>query len=247
MAYEELTKILADSDNIVFLGGAGVSTESNIPDFRSANGLYNAKMKYGYSPERLISRTFFDNNTDVFFDYYFNNLVYIDAKPNAAHFALAELEKMGKLKAVVTQNIDNLHQAAGSKKVLELHGSVYRNYCMKCGKFYDVKEVLAMGKKTPHCKECGGIIKPDVVLYEEGLDNKIWSEACRCIENADVLIVGGTSLVVYPAASLVTFYGGDKLVLINKSKTNFDNAAQLVLNENIADVLSQAVNNLKKG
>ncbi len=244
MAYEELKKIIADSNNIVFLGGAGVSTESNIPDFRSADGLYNAKQKYGHSPETLLSRTFFDRHRAEFFDYYFNNLVYLEAMPNAAHFALAELEKMGKLKAVITQNIDNLHQAAGSKNVLELHGSVYRNNCMKCGKFYSITEVIELDEKIPRCPECGGVIKPDVVLYEEGLDNDVWTRACKYIDEADVLIVGGTSLVVYPAASLVSFYRGDKLVLINKSKTSYDNAACLTINESIGTVLSEVVKSL---
>lgn len=244
MAYEQLKKIIEESDNIVFLGGAGVSTESNIPDFRSADGLYNAKQKYNMSPESIISRSFFDSHTDIFYEYYFENMVYPNAHPNAAHFALAKLEQMGKLKAVVTQNIDNLHQAAGSKNVLELHGSVHRNYCMKCGKFYTLQELLEMGKGIPHCTECNGVIKPDVVLYEEGLDDKVWSSACEYISNADVLIVGGTSLVVYPAASLVSFYGGDKLVLINKSKTNFDHLARMAINDNIGMVLSQVVKDI---
>lgn len=244
MAYDELKKIIEQSNNIVFLGGAGVSTESNIPDFRSADGLYNAKQKYNMSPESIISHSFFKQHTDIFYEYYFENMVYVNAHPNAAHFALAKLEQAGKLKAVITQNIDNLHQAAGSKNVLELHGSVHRNYCMNCGKFYSIEELLEMGKGVPHCKECGGIIKPDVVLYEEGLDDKVWSKACEYIENADVLIVGGTSLVVYPAASLVSFYCGSKLVLINKSKTNFDHLAQLTINDNIGTVLSEAVKDI---
>ncbi len=240
MAYEELKKIIDESENIVFLGGAGVSTESNIPDFRSEKGLYNAVNKYGYSPEHLLSHTFFVKNTELFFDYYKNNLIYKDAKPNKAHTALAELEKKGKLKAIVTQNIDNLHQLAGSKNVFELHGSVYRNYCVKCRQFYDVDFVLE-AEKVPYCEKCGALVKPDVVLYEEGLDDYVWSSACKYIMNADVLIVGGTSLVVYPAAGLINYYKGNKLVLINKSDTVYDKRANLVIHESIGDVLSKVV------
>lgn len=243
MAYEELKEIIKCSDNIVFLGGAGVSTESNIPDFRSENGLYNAKIKYGASPETLISRSYFDRYPDKFFKYYKENLIYLDAKPNAAHYALAKLEKMGKLKAVVTQNIDGLHQLAGSKTVYELHGSVLRNYCMKCHRFYTAEEILAKSG-VPHCDECGGIIKPDVVLYEEGLDDYVWEHAYKAINRADVLIVGGTSLVVYPAAGLVDIYRGDKLVLINKSATSFDNQANLVINDSIGKVLGEVTDEL---
>ncbi len=244
MKYEELTEIVKNSDNIVFLGGAGVSTESNIPDFRSEDGLYKAKTKYGYSPETLISRSFFDRNTEMFYDYYKNNLIYLDAKPNKAHYALAELEKMGKLKAVVTQNIDGLHQLAGSKKVYEIHGSVHRNYCMKCHKFYTSEDIIKM-EGVPYC-QCGGIIKPDVVLYEEGLDDEVWSGAYSAIRNADVLIVGGTSLVVYPAAGLVGIYKGNDLVLINKSETAYDVRAKLAIHESIGQVLSTVVDNLKQ-
>ena len=240
MAYEELKKIIDESQNIVFLGGAGVSTESNIPDFRSEKGLYNAVNKYGYSPEHLLSHTFFVKNTELFFDYYKNNLIYKDAKPNKAHTALAELEKKGKLKAIVTQNIDNLHQLAGSKNVFELHGSVYRNYCVKCRQFYDVDFVLE-AEKVPYCEKCGALVKPDVVLYEEGLDDYVWSSACKYIMNADVLIVGGTSLVVYPAAGLINYYKGNKLVLINKSDTVYDKRANHVIHESIGDVLSKVV------
>ncbi len=243
MKYEQLTEIVKNSDNIVFLGGAGVSTESNIPDFRSEDGLYNAKTKYGRSPETLISRSFFDRNTEIFYDYYKNNMIYLDAKPNKAHYALAELEKMCKLKAVVTQNIDGLHQLAGSKRVYELHGSVHRNYCMKCNKFYTAAEILTMNG-VPRC-ECGGIIKPDVVLYEEGLDDKVWNGAYNAIKKADVLIVGGTSLVVYPAAGLVGIYKGNDLVLINKSTTSYDSMAKIAIHESIGQVLSTVVENLK--
>lgn len=240
MAYEELKKIIKESDNIVFLGGAGVSTESDIPDFRSENGLYNALNQYGYPPEKLISHTVFMKDTELFYDYYRNNLIYKDAKPNKAHIALAKLEKAGKLKAVVTQNIDNLHQLAGSEKVFELHGSVYRNYCMKCGEFYDVDFVLK-AEKVPYCEKCGGIVKPDVVLYEEGLDNDVWNKSADAIRNADVLIVGGTSLVVYPAAGLVNYYRGNKLVLINKSETSYDKKANLVIHDSIGKVLGDVV------
>lgn len=244
MAYEKLAEIIKNSDNIVFLGGAGVSTESNIPDFRSADGLYAAKNEYGYPPEVLISRSFFDRNKKVFFDYYKKNLVCLDAKPNPAHYALAELENMGKLKAVVTQNIDGLHQIAGSKNVYELHGSVHRNYCMKCHKFYSAGEIMAMDG-VPYC-ECGGVIKPDVVLYEEGLDDDIWNGAYNAIKNADVLIVGGTSLVVYPAAGLVGIYGGSKLVFINKSETYYDSKASLVINDKIGVVLSKVMEEIRQ-
>lgn len=245
MAYDELVKIIKESDNIVFLGGAGVSTESNIPDFRSADGLYAAENEYGYPPETLISRSFFDRNKEVFFDYYKKNLICLDAKPNPAHYALAELEEMGKLNACVTQNIDGLHQAAGSKRVYELHGSVHRNYCMKCHRFYSAEDIMAM-EGVPHC-ECGGVIKPDVVLYEEGLDDNVWNGAYDAIKNADVLIVGGTSLVVYPAAGLVSIYKGNKLVLINKSSTQYDARATLVINEKIGVVLSEVMKGLKEG
>jgi len=237
MAYEELKKIIDESDNIVFLGGAGVSTESNIPDFRSEKGLYNAVNKYGYPPESLISHSFFVKHTELFYDYYKNNLIYSDAKPNKAHIALAKLEEIGKLKAVVTQNIDNLHQMAGSKNVFELHGSVFRNYCTKCRAFYDVDYILK-AEKVPYCEKCGELVKPDVVLYEEGLDDYVWSSACKYISNADVLIVGGTSLVVYPAAGLVNYYKGNKLVLINKSETSYDERANLVIHDSIGKVLS---------
>jgi NAD-dependent deacetylase len=238
----ELKKIIEESDNIVFFGGAGVSTESDIPDFRSEDGLYNAKKKYGYSPETLLSHTFFERHTEEFYEYYKENLLYLDAKPNKAHLALAKLEKAGKLKAVVTQNIDGLHQKAGSKTVYELHGSVLRNYCMKCGKFYDA-EYIKNSEGIPKC-ECGGTIKPDVVLYEEGLDDYVWGNSHKAVSRADVLIVGGTSLVVYPAAGLVGLYKGKKLVLINKSKTQYDSHANLVIHESIGDVLEEATKDI---
>ncbi len=225
----ELNKMIQKSENIVFFGGAGVSTESGIPDFRSVDGLYNEK--YKYPPETIISHGFFMRNTEEFFDFYKNKMIFLNAKPNMAHIRLAELEAQGKLKAVITQNIDGLHQAAGSKNVLELHGSVHRNYCMKCGKFYDAHSIVAC-KGVPKCS-CGGIIKPDVVLYEESLDQDILEKSVEYIENADVLIIGGTSLVVYPAAGLINYYKGKKLVLINKSSTSMDKKASIVINDRI--------------
>lgn len=240
---EQLTQILRDSNNIVFFGGAGVSTESNIPDFRSSNGLWNEKLKINFTPEQLVSHTFFMSYPDEFFEFYKDKLIYPDAKPNAAHIALAKLEEMGKLKAIVTQNIDGLHQAAGSKNVYELHGSVLRNYCMKCHAFYDEKFILA-SKGIPTCPKCGGRVKPDVVLYEEGLDNDIINGAVRAISQADTLIIGGTSLVVYPAAGLINYFRGKNLILINKSSTSADNKADLVIHEAIGKVLGEAVNNL---
>lgn len=227
---ETLKQWIAESDNIVFFGGAGVSTESNIPDFRGVDGLY--QQKYKYPPETILSHSFYLKHTEEFFDFYRDKMLFPDAKPNAAHLALAKLERMGKCRAVITQNIDGLHQAAGSRKVLELHGSVLRNYCSRCGKFYDVTEILH-SRGIPRC-ECGGVIKPDVVLYEEGLDQGILQEAVRCIRQADVLIVGGTSLTVYPAAGLIDYYRGRKLVLINKSETGMDSRADLLLNEPIS-------------
>ena len=242
--YEELKKIIENSDNIVFFGGAGVSTESNIPDFRSEAGLYNAQQSYGMSPEQMISHTFFMRDTETFFDYYKNNMVYQEAEPNAAHIALAKLEEMGKLKAVVTQNIDGLHQKAGSKVVYELHGSILRNNCMDCGAYFDLDYIMDPAHcdgHIPKCEKCGGIIKPDVVLYEEALDDVQISGAVDAIRNADVLIIGGTSLVVYPAAGFVNYFRGNKLVLINKSSTSFDGRADLVINDSIGKVLGEAV------
>lgn len=228
----ELQNIISKSSNIVFFGGAGVSTESGIPDFRSVDGLYNEK--YKYPPETIISHSFFMRYPEEFYDFYINKMIFLQAKPNMAHIKLAELEKQGKIKAVITQNIDNLHQMAGSKNVLELHGSVYRNYCMKCGKFYDVNFIVK-SKGVPKCS-CGGIVKPDVVLYEEGLNEEILEKCVDYIRNADVLIIGGTSLVVYPAAGLVNYFKGNKLVLINKSSTPMDKKADLVINQNIGKV-----------
>jgi NAD-dependent deacetylase len=226
-----LKDIINDSDNIVFFGGAGVSTESGIPDFRSVDGLYN--QTYKYPPEVILSHAFFINNTDDFYAFYKSKMIFREVKPNKVHLALAELEKSGKLKAVITQNIDGLHQVAGSKNVLELHGSIYRNYCMKCEKFYGIDIVIK--NDIPICS-CGGIIKPDVVLYEEPLDDDIVALSIKYISQAEVLIVGGTSLSVYPAAGFINYYSGDKLVLINKSATFFDNKADLLMHDSIGDV-----------
>ncbi len=240
MTLEKLKSIINESNNIVFFGGAGVSTESNIPDFRSNTGLYTTSDNKEYSPEYMLSHGFFKNNTEEFFDFYKTKMIYKDAKPNKAHLALAELEARGKLKAVITQNIDGLHQMAGSKNVLELHGSVLRNYCTKCRKYFDLDYILE-SPSTPMCDKCGGIVKPDVVLYEEGLDNDVISEALDYIQKADVLIIGGTSLSVYPAASLVEYYRGNKLILINKSETHFDQRALLQFNSSIGQVLSSVL------
>ncbi len=237
---ERLRDIIANSDNIVFFGGAGVSTESNIPDFRSESGLYNAQQKYGRSPEEMLSHSFFMRHTDTFFDYYKNNLIYRIAEPNKAHRALAKLEAEGKLRAVITQNIDGLHQKAGSRSVFELHGSVLRNYCMDCGEFYDLDYIMDEANcdgGIPKCKKCGGTVKPDVVLYEEALDDDCMMGAIRAIQQADTLIIGGTSLVVYPAAGLIRYFGGNKLVLINKQATPYDSQADLVINDSIGKVM----------
>lgn len=232
---EQLKKLVDESENIVFFGGAGVSTESGIPDFRSTDGLYH--QQYDYPPETILSHTFFMRNPEEFYRFYKNKMLCLDAKPNAAHKKLASMEAAGKLKAIVTQNIDGLHQAAGSKEVLELHGSVHRNYCMRCGKFYDAEYMLHT-KGVPTCS-CGGMIKPDVVLYEEGLDNAVMSKSVRYISDADVLIIGGTSLVVYPAAGLVDYYRGGKLVVVNMSVTPQDKNADLVVQGPIGEIFSQ--------
>ena len=232
---QKLKEIIDGSDNIVFFGGAGVSTESGVPDFRSVDGLYN--QEYDYPPETILSHTFYRRNPEEFYRFYHNKMLFPDAKPNAAHRKLAQLEAAGKLKAVITQNIDNLHQMAGSKKVLELHGSVHRNYCMKCHKFYDFAHIKA-STGVPRC-ECGGIIKPDVVLYEEGLDNQTINEAVKAISEAQVLIIGGTSLAVYPAAGLIDYFRGEHLVVINKSPTPRDRYADLLIQEPIGQVFAQ--------
>ena len=237
---EELAEIIENGNNIVFFGGAGVSTESNIPDFRSSNGLWNEKLKINFTPEQLVSHTFFMKYPEEFFSFYKDKLLYPHAKPNAAHTALAKLEEMGKVKAIVTQNIDGLHQAAGSKVVYELHGSVLRNYCMNCHTFYDENFILK-SQGVPICPKCGGRVKPDVVLYEEGLDDGIISASIDAITNADILIIGGTSLVVYPAAGLINYFRGTKLVLINKSSTSADERADLVIYDSIGKVLEEAM------
>ncbi|SHN65044.1 NAD-dependent protein deacylase [Desulfovibrio litoralis] len=234
---KSLENLIAESQKIVFFGGAGVSTESGIPDFRSVDGLYS--QKYKYPPEKILSHSFFMDNTQEFYEFYKNKMICLTAKPNQAHLALATLEKLNKLTAVITQNIDGLHQLGGAENVFELHGSVQRNYCMRCNKFYDVNFILN-SLDIPRC-ECGGIIKPDVVLYEESLDDGVVSSAIKHIKNADMLIIGGTSLGVYPAAGLIDYYHGNKLVLINKSSTPIDAQANLVINDSIGKILGEAV------
>lgn len=230
---KELQRMIDDSKNIVFFGGAGVSTESDIPDFRSADGLYQEK--WAYAPEQIVSHTFFVRKTEYFYKFYKEKMMYLEAKPNPAHVKLAELEATGKLKAVITQNIDGLHQMAGSKNVLELHGSIHRNYCTKCGAFYDANYVK-QSSAIPRCT-CGGIIKPDVVLYEESLDNQVIRATIQAIQKADMLIIGGTSLVVYPAASFIDYFRGKYLVVINKSATVRDASANLCIQDPIGEVL----------
>ena len=233
----QLQEIIDSSNNIVFFGGAGVSTESGIPDFRSESGIFKSLEKYGDTPENLVSHSYYLDHTEEFFDYYKENLIFKDAQPNPAHLKLAELEKAGKLKAVITQNIDGLHQKAGSKNVLELHGSIHRNYCQICEKEYDLDYILE-SDGIPRC-ECGGIVKPDVVLYEEPLNNAILNFSVDYISRADTLIIGGTSLVVYPAAGLIKYFHGSNLVLINKSETPYDSYASLVINDAIGETLCQ--------
>ena len=234
---EQLQNIIDDSKRIVFCGGAGVSTESNIPDFRSADGLY--QQKYKYSPEQIVSHSFFVRNPEGFYEFYKEKMMFLDAKPNAAHLKLAELEEAGKLTAVITQNIDGLHQAAGSKNVLELHGSIHRKYCMECGRFYDAAYVKN-AEGIPHC-ECGGMIKPDVVLYEEGLDPEVIQKSIRAISEADMLIIGGTSLVVYPAAGFIDYFHGKHLVVINKSETARSVGADLTIAAPIGEIMDAVV------
>ena len=234
---QQLQEIIDKSNDIVFFGGAGVSTESGIPDFRSESGIFKSLEKYGDTPENLISHTYFSSHTKEFFEYYKDTLVFSDAEPNPAHLKLAELEKKGKLNAVITQNIDGLHQKAGSSTVLELHGSIHRNYCQICNKEYSLDFILE-SEGIPRCG-CGGVVKPDVVLYEEPLDNNVLSYSIDFIQNADTLIIGGTSLVVYPAAGLINYFHGDNLVLINKSETAYDNFANLVINEPIGETLDK--------
>lgn len=232
---EKLQSIIDDSEKIVFFGGAGVSTESHIPDFRSADGLY--QQKYKYSPEQIVSHSFFVQNPEGFYEFYKDKMMFLDARPNAAHLKLAELEEAGKLTAVITQNIDGLHQAAGSRNVLELHGSIHRNYCMKCHKFYDAAYVKN-AKGIPRCT-CGGMIKPDVVLYEEGLDSTVISKSIQAISEADTLIIGGTSLVVYPAAGFIDYFRGKHLVVINKSATAREVGAELTIAAPIGEIMEK--------
>lgn len=233
----KLQEIIDDSENIVFFGGAGVSTESGIPDFRSADGIYH--QQYRYSPEQIVSHSFFVRKTEAFYEFYKDKMMFLEAKPNAAHLKLAQLEATGKLKAVITQNIDGLHQAAGSKTVWELHGSIHRNYCQKCGKFYDASYVKH-ADGVPRC-ECGGLIKPDVVLYEEGLDPGVIDHSIRAIREADTLIIGGTSLVVYPAAGFIDYFRGKHLVVINKSATAKEVRAELTIAAPIGEVMKGIV------
>lgn len=244
MDIKRLSKILDDSKNIVFFGGAGMSTESGIPDFRSQNGLYKADDGYRYSPEVMLSNSFFKAHQKEFFKFYTDKMIYINAKPNLGHYALVKLEKMGKLKAIITQNIDGLHQLAGSKNVYELHGSIYRNYCTKCGTFYDLDFILK-NNDVPKCPLCGGTVKPDVVLYEEGLDDDVMRESVMAISKADTLIIGGTSLVVYPAAGLINYFRGKNLILINKGNTTYDSHADIVIHDSVGKVLNESVNSMK--
>ena len=235
-----LQHIIDKSKKIVFFGGAGVSTESGIPDFRSIDGLYQQKWKY--PPEQIISHSFFEYDPIEFYRFYREKLVPSkEIKPNAAHYKLAELEEKGKLIGVVTQNIDGLHQMAGSRNVFELHGSIHRNYCTKCGKFFNLEEMLNLGGIVPHCDNCGAIVKPDVVLYEEALDNSVVNKTINALSNADLLIIGGTSLVVYPAAGFIDYFNGDSIVLINKSWTGYDSKASLIINDSLGNVLSQLI------
>ena len=235
-AIEQFLQWVKESDNIVFFGGAGVSTESGIPDFRSVDGLYN--QQYDYPPETILSHSFYRSKPEEFYRFYRNKMLCLDAEPNITHIKLAELEKAGKCKGIVTQNIDGLHQKAGSKNVMELHGSVLRNYCEHCNAFMSAEDILHSAG-VPRCKECGGPVKPDVVLYEEGLNQKTLQDAVYCISHADMLIVGGTSLAVYPAAGLIDYYNGDRLVLINKSATPMDKRADLLIQEGLGSVFSQ--------
>ena len=241
MNFDKLKNIIKYSNNIIFFGGAGISTESSIPDFRSSNGLYSKKYKIQYSPEEMISHSFFMNYTNEFYEFYKKNMIFKDANPNLAHKALAKLEKINKLKAIITQNIDGLHQLAGSKNVLELHGSIHRNYCMKCGAFFSLDYILNSKTNIPYCNKCNSIVKPDVVLYEEALNENIISKSINYIENTDTLIIGGTSLVVYPAAGMLRYFKGKNLILINKSSTPYDNIATLIINDGIGKVLSECV------
>lgn len=240
MNSELLEEVIKSSNNIVFFGGAGMSTESGIPDFRSANGLYRTSDGYEYPPETMLSHSFYISHTSDFYKFYKEKMIFKDAKPNAGHKALASLEQAGKLKAVITQNIDGLHQLAGSKNVYELHGSVHRNHCTKCHAFYNLQQIIA-SEGIPLCPACKGVIKPDVVLYEESLDEAVLTNSIKAIEKSDILIVGGTSLVVYPAAGLIHYFRGKKLILINKASTAYDSKADIVVHDSVGAVLSKAV------
>lgn len=231
-----LASWVKESQRVVFFGGAGISTESGIPDFRSAAGIYQTEKDSPYSPEEILSRRFFDRHPEVFFDFYKSKMIHLEAKPNPAHIFLADLEREGKLEAVITQNIDGLHQQAGSKKVLELHGSIHRNHCMQCGRFYPLADVVNSAELVPRC-ECGGIVKPDVVLYGENLDHNVIEDTVTAIAGADLLLIGGTSLTVQPAASLVTYFRGGRTVLINSSSTAYDSRADLLITDPIGAVL----------
>ncbi len=235
-AVEQFLQWMEESDNIVFFGGAGVSTESGIPDFRSVDGLYS--QQYDYPPETILSHSFYRRNPEEFYRFYRNKMLCLDAEPNVTHRKLAQLEQAGRCRGIVTQNIDGLHQKAGSKNVMELHGSVLRNYCERCGEFMPAEDIMRT-EGVPACAACGGPVKPDVVLYEEGLNQKTLQDAISCIRQADVLIVGGTSLVVYPAAGLIDYYNGNKLVLINKSATPMDRRANLLIQDGLGSVFSQ--------
>lgn len=240
----KLSKLIEKSNNIVFFGGAGVSTESGMKDYRSKDGLYNTVKQYKVSPETILSRSFFEAHPDIFYDFYYNYFLSTAAEPNRAHFALAKLENMGKLKAIVTQNIDGLHQQAGSKNVIELHGTVLRHYCPSCKTVMPNEQIKALGGQIPYCKKCHSVIKPDVVLYEEQLDEQVIAAAVKAISSADLLIIGGTSLAVYPAASFVGYFTGDNIVLINRDETQYDNRATLVFRDSIGEVLARAVGQL---
>lgn len=241
--YDELAQIINKSKKLVFFTGAGISVPSGIPDFRSADGLYNQSSGYNYRPEEIISHHFFEEHPDMFYEFYLNKMVYLNAKPNYAHKLISSLDNKSRLVSVVTQNIDGLHSMAGSKRVFELHGSIYRNFCIGCNQFYSLEEMLKLGD-VPHCKECGDIVKPDVVLYEEGLDEETIRGAIEAISDADTMIIIGTSLAVYPAASFVNYFRGNNLILINKEKTQYDHICSLVFNEDVINVFNQIKDNL---
>ena len=237
----DFAQLIKTSRNIVFFGGAGVSTESGLKDYRSEDGLYNTVKKYNVPPETILSRSFFEAHPDIFYDFYYNYFLSCTGEPNRAHISLAKLEKTGKLKAVITQNIDGLHQKAGSKNVIELHGTTKKHYCPKCNTDFPTEDIVALKGGVPRCEKCGSVIKPEVVLYEEQLDNKVIEDAISAISSADLLIIGGTSLAVYPAAGFIRYFGGENIVLINKEQTPYDSRATLVFREKIGEVLSETV------